>query len=107
MRKVGLNLLLGVIAGIIDVTPMLLQNLPWHYNLSAFVFWLVMGVLIPSVQWSMAAWLKGLLVAELAALPMMILVIKDDPASVIAMVGFSAMLGALVGFAGHKLMSHP
>jgi len=36
MKKIRLGILLGAVAGIVDVIPMLLQNLSWDANVSAF-----------------------------------------------------------------------
>gem|GEM_PF-5600971 len=38
MKKTFVGIFLGAIAGIIDVIPMILQDLPWNANLSAFTF---------------------------------------------------------------------
>jgi hypothetical protein len=35
-----------MIAGVIDVIPMVVQNLTWDANLSAFAHWVVTGFLI-------------------------------------------------------------
>jgi len=43
MKKIYLGLLIGALAGIIDIIPMWLQKLSWDADLSAFVMWLVEG----------------------------------------------------------------
>ena len=46
MKRIKIGLFLGIAAGIIDVIPMILQNLTWDANISAFTMWIVVGFLI-------------------------------------------------------------
>jgi hypothetical protein len=102
MNKILIALIIGISAGIIDVVPMLLQKLNKFACISAFVQWVVLGLIIPYVSWDMQPWLKGLAIAELTALPIMVLVFEKEPKSIIPIVLFSAVLGALVGIAGAR-----
>ncbi len=43
MKKNKIGILLGVVAGILDVIPMVLQKLTWEANISAFSMWIVVG----------------------------------------------------------------
>lgn len=85
-----------------DVVPMLVQHIETSSCISAFVHWTVLGLIIPFVKWPMRPWLKGLLIGEMAAWPVMVLVFVSDPQSVIPIGIFSAILGAFVGWAGAK-----
>jgi len=98
MKKILLSLAIGGIAGIIDVIPMIVQNLDWYSNISAFVFWLVMGLVIAHTSLPIKSWLKGLVIALLCAIPIMILVLANDPKSIIPIAVMSVILGSLVGF---------
>ncbi len=102
MSKLLVSLLIGVVAGIIDVTPMVIQKMDKYANWSAFVHWVVLGIFISYIQMPMAPWLKGLLVAELAALPIVIIVSKEDKKAWIPILIMSAILGALAGIAAAK-----
>jgi len=102
MKKLQLSLLLGITAGIIDVIPMIIQKLTWDANISAFVFWIVMGFIIPRISLPIKSWQKGLLIAELCALPIMILVFAVDPKAIIPIAIMSAILGSLIGFLSEK-----
>lgn len=104
MRNIFIALLIGLAAAVIDVTPMLLQKLDLTSCISAFIQWIVLGLIIPSINWKMAAWLKGLLVAELAALPILVLVFEKDPTSILPILLFSAVLGAGVGAASGRFI---
>jgi hypothetical protein len=95
---------IGIIAGIIDVVPMIIQKIDKYSCISAFVFWIVLALIIPYVNWDMKPWLKGLLIAEMTAIPIMIVVFPQDPKALIPMIIFSAVLGAGVGISGAKVI---
>ena len=104
MNKIFVARIIGIIAGTIDVIPMIIQRIDKYACISAFVQWIVLGLIIPYVNWDMQPWLKGLLIGEMAALPILILVFAKDPKSVIPIILFSAILGTMVGLAGAKFI---
>jgi hypothetical protein len=104
MKNIFIALCIGCIAGIIDVVPMIVQKIDKSACISAFIQWLVLGLIIPFVNWNIQPWLKGLLIGELAALPILILVFAKEPKSVVPIVVFSAVLGIAVGIAGAKFI---
>ena len=81
---------------------MIIQKLDKYANWSAFVHWVVLGIFIAYIQMSLSPWLKGLVVAELAALPIVIIVSKKDKKAGIPILVMSAVLGTLVGIATAK-----
>jgi hypothetical protein len=105
MSKIFVALIIGIIAGTIDIVPMIIQRLDKHACISAFVQWTVLGLIIPYVSWDIQPWLKGLIIAEMAALPVMILVFAKEPGSLIPIAIFSAILGILVGIAGARFVN--
>ncbi len=102
MHKLLISLLIGIVAGIIDVIPMIIQKIDKHANISAFVHWVILGIIISYIKIPFAPWLKGLIIAELSALPIVILVAKDDIKSIIPILIMSAILGILVGITTTK-----
>ncbi|WDP92458.1 MAG: hypothetical protein HUN04_23130 [Desulfobacter sp.] len=100
MNNIWIGLVIGMVAGIIDVTPMILRKLDRFSCLSAFFHWVALGLIIPFVTWEVRPWLKGLIIAELTAVPIMIIVYPRDAKAVFPMAVFSAVLGAGVGAAG-------
>ncbi len=98
MKKLTYALLFGAVAGIIDVAPMIAQGLNAYANWSAFAHWLVMGILVAYIQWPLKGWLKGLLLAELTAIPILILVAEKDLLSIVPIVVMSALLGSILGW---------
>ena len=81
---------------------MIIQKLDKYANWSPFVHWVVLGIFIAYIQMSLSPWLKGLVVAELAALPIVIIVSKKDKKAGIPILVMSAVLGTLVGIATAK-----
>ena len=65
MNKPLIGILAGAAVGIIDVTPMIIQNLPWNANLSAFTLWVVAGFLVSISNLNMPFVLKGMLISLL------------------------------------------
>jgi len=102
MNDIYIALLIGIMAGIIDVIPMIIQKLDKNASQSAFVHWVVLGMIIPYVNWDMQPWLKGIVIAFLTAIPIMIIVYQQDKKALIPMSIFSIILGAGVGLAGAK-----
>jgi hypothetical protein len=102
MKKFLISILIGVLAGVIDIIPMIMQNLDWRADVSAFLQWVILGVFINYIQFKMPAWLKGLIVAELAAIPILVIVSANDIFTIFPIIGMSAILGCLVGVVGSK-----
>lgn len=104
MKSILLSLALGAVAGIIDVIPMIAQKLDKYSTISAFAQWLVVGFVVTFIKVpGLEGWLKGLVVAVLMSLPIVILIAKTDPKSIIIILLMSAILGSLVGFFSTKI----
>jgi hypothetical protein len=104
MNKIFIALIIGIIAGTIDVIPMIIQRIDKYACVSAFIQWIVLGLIIPYVNWDIQPWLKGLIIAEISALPIMIIVFAKEPKSIVPIVIFSAILGILVGISGARFV---
>ncbi len=100
MNEILIALLIGIIAGTIDVIPMVIQKMDKYSNLSAFFHWVVLGLIIPFVSWNIAPWLKGLIIAEITAIPILLIVAPNDKKAIIPISIMSAILGIGVGLAG-------
>lgn len=98
MNKIIIGILLGVIAGIIDLIPMILQNLSWDANLSAFSMWVVVGFLTSVTEIKINQIFKSILIAFLALLPTAILLAWKDPVTLIPITIMTIILGGLLGF---------
>jgi hypothetical protein len=99
MSEILIALSIGIVAGIIDIIPMLILKTDKMANLSAFTHWVVLGLLIPFISWDIPAWLKGLIIGELSAVPVILMIFKEDKKAVFPILIMSALLGAGIGMA--------
>lgn len=97
-QKILASFTIGVIAGLIDITPGLIRGVDLHITLTGFTFWMMMGPIIAFVSLPMRDWLKGLVVASLLAIPGTILISAIAPNTVIPMIVLTIALGSMVGF---------
>lgn len=104
MNNFLIAVLIGLIAGIIDVIPMLIQKLDKNSNISAFIHYFALGLIIPFVNWDMTPYLKGILIALLTSIPFIVIVFPKDKKAIIPMIIFSLILGAGIGIAGAKFI---
>lgn len=105
MNNILAALLIGLVAGIIDVVPMIIQKLNKTACLSAFIHYLVLGFIIPFVSWDIAPWLKGIIIAVLVSMPVMIIVSQQDKKALTPMIIFAIILGAAIGLAGNYFIT--
>jgi hypothetical protein len=105
MKKIKIGLLLGIVAGIIDVIPMILQNLTWDANISAFAMWIVVGFLIATIDLNINSIIKGVLIAFLVLLPTAILIGWKEPVSLIPIIIMTTISGGVLGFSINKTLN--
>ncbi|HEX3020226.1 MAG TPA: hypothetical protein VHP36_07980 [Chitinispirillaceae bacterium] len=104
MSKLFLSVVIGIFAGAIDVLPMIAQKLDRYSNISAFIQWIIVSFVITHIEFGIHGWLKGLTVAVLMSIPIIILVMKADMKSIVPILLMSAVLGSLVGLVSDKLV---
>ncbi|MES9860511.1 MAG: hypothetical protein ABW157_20160 [Candidatus Thiodiazotropha sp. LLP2] len=97
-QKILTSFLIGFIAGLIDITPGLIQGVDSYITFTGLSFWVVMGPTIAFISLPMKDWLKGIVVASLLAIPGTIIMSEIDPGTVIPMIVVTIALGSLVGF---------
>ncbi|MDD3772885.1 MAG: hypothetical protein PHC38_09555 [Weeksellaceae bacterium] len=105
MKKIKIGLLLGIVAGIIDVIPMIMQNLTWDANVSAFTMWIVVGFLIATSDLKINSIIKGIMTAFLVLLPTAVLIGWKEPVSLIPITIMTTFLGGLLGFSINKILT--
>ncbi|MSS90226.1 hypothetical protein FYJ45_18660 [Eisenbergiella tayi] len=94
-----------MIAGAIDILPMIKMKLDRHSIASAFVFYFILPFVILDIDlFGLAWWLKGGVTGLAMALPIIIMVAEEDKKSAPPMLIMSAVLGTLIGIAGHFLL---
>ena len=102
MNILVLSILIGLVAGIIDIIPMIIKKLDKRASISAFLQYLFLGIIIvnidlPYIIW----WLEGGLISLAFTIPIVLIVSKEDKKSVPIIMANSIILGTLIGIAGH------
>lgn len=99
MRKIVLGVSCGVVIGIIDVIPMILMNLTWDANLSAFFHWTSVGFFIGVIEFKkIKGALKGLLVSVLAMFPLLLIVTPKTLLTYLPMSVSTVFFGLFLGY---------
>jgi len=104
MDKLLLSVIIGLVAGIIDIIPMVIQKLDKRASISAFLQYFFVSIIIvnidlPHIVW----WLQGGLISVALALPVVVIVSTQDKKSVPIILTMALVLGTLIGVAGHYL----
>jgi len=104
MDTLLLSVIIGVVAGIIDIIPMIIQKLDRRASISAFLQYFFVSIIIvnidlPHIIW----WLQGGLISVAFALPVVVIVSAQDKKVVPIILSMAAILGTLIGIAGHYL----
>ena len=104
MRNLLWTLLIGTLAGTIDILPMIKMKLDKYALSSAFAFYFVM----PFIIFNLAVldnlwWLKGGLITIVLSIPTTILASKADKKAIIPISMMAIVLGTAIGAAGHFL----
>lgn len=105
MKEILLTLLIGIVAGTLDILPMIKMKLNKYSTVSAFAHYLISPLVIFNTEFfGIAWWLKGGILNLLLAIPVIILAAKDDKKSVMPMIAASVVLGTAIGIVGHFVM---
>ena len=68
-NKILVGTLFGIVAGIVDIVPMIFQGLTWDANLSALSLWVVAGFMISTSALRLNGALKGIVISLLLLIP--------------------------------------
>jgi hypothetical protein len=104
-NNILVGLFLGVVAGMLDIIPMLLQGLTWDANLSAFFLWVASGFLLATSNLRIHPVLKGIFIPFICLLPNAFIIGWNNPFTLLPIAIMTIILGTLLGFAYNKLTS--
>jgi hypothetical protein len=104
MKTLLISTGIGVLAGVIDILPMLVQKLPKRAIISAFLQYSFLSIIIvninlPGIVW----WLQGSIISLALATPIIVIVSENDNKVIPIIATMAVILGALIGIAGHIL----
>lgn len=103
IKKISIGLMCGAVSGVVDVIPMIAQNLTWDANLSAFALWLVSGFLVSTSNIELKGAVKGIVISFLVLLPSAILIGWQEPLTLIPITAMTLILGSGLGYAIERL----
>lgn len=104
MKNILIALAIGIIAGIIDIFPMLKQKVPKFSIYYIFAQWVFIGLIIPFVSWEMQPWLKGLIIGVLGMAPAAIIAYHRNRKRVLSILLYAMPLGAAIGIVANKFI---
>jgi Flp pilus assembly protein protease CpaA len=104
MDTLLLSAMIGLVAGAVDVTPMIIRKLPRYSIIAAFLYFFFISIIIvnidlPRIPW----WLEGGLISFALMLPILIHVGATDRKPLPVIAANSVVIGTLAGIAGHFL----
>jgi hypothetical protein len=97
MKQILLALLIGLVAGVIDIIPMIIMKLDRMFTLSALTMWIVVGLLVSKTNLVPFGWLNGMVVTLLVFLPLSFLIFRLDGGAIIKVLIITTILGTGVG----------
>jgi len=97
-KNIIIGILLGIAAGVIDLIPMIIQDLSWNANLSAFSMWVVIGFLVSITSLKINSIVKAILIAFLVLLPNLFIIGVENLFSLIPIILMTLILSSLLGF---------
>lgn len=104
MRKILKILIIGLIAGALDLIPLLFVSAPLFNMLSIVAFWLVTTYIILIAKITKNSILNGLILSILLMIPMALAVSATNPKDFVPMMSMAVLLGPIVGYAIGKFV---
>jgi hypothetical protein len=102
LNNIKTGIILGIMAGIIDIIPMVFQKLTWDANLSAFSMWIIAGFMVSTSNLKINSVLKGILISFLLLTPSAIIIGYSQPISLMPIFLMTIILGGLLGYFVNK-----
>jgi hypothetical protein len=104
MRTILVSAAIGIVAGCIDILPMILQKLDARSIVSAFLQYFFVAIIIVNIDlFGIVWWLQGAVISFSLALPVVVIVSAKDKKAVLPIMAMSLILGTLISAAGHFL----
>jgi len=104
-NRILLSILIGVLVGILDVVPMVLQKLTWDANLSAFFFWVLVSVFTFNFDIKIKGILKGIIFSFILIIPSAILIGWNSLFALLPIFIMNIILGSILGLLDKKIIT--
>jgi hypothetical protein len=97
-KRIAIGVFFGILAGVIDLIPMIIKNLTLDAEFSAFSMWVVSGFFIAATDFKMPAIIKGIIISFLILLPCTFIIGWQNPVSLFPIFAMTFVLGGSLGF---------
>jgi len=105
MNTLFLSIVVGLIIGIIDIIPMIVQKLPRYSIIAAFLFFFFISIIIFHIDLLYIVWwLEGALISIAMISPVLIHVGATDKKPIPIIIVNTIILGTLIGVAKYYLI---
>jgi len=104
-KKTTIAIIIGLIAGILDLIPLILVSAPILNMISILMFWIVTSYFVAHVKLSKNTILNGLILSTLNMLPLVIVIYTVNPKDFMPMLSMAIVLGPLVGYLNGRFNS--
>jgi hypothetical protein len=98
LSKLFITFAIGLVAGLVDIIPMILRGVDRVQLASVFMHWLVTAIFIAYVVMPFPPVAKGALIGLLSALPALITYAASAPARVLPIAAIAVILGGVIGY---------
>jgi len=98
--------IIGILIGLIDIAPMIIQKLPKRANISAFLQYFLISIIIcfidlPGIVW----WIEGSLISLMLSIPIIIITSENDKKTKYIISSMAVILGFIIGLLKHLFIS--
>lgn len=102
-RKTYAAIVIGLVAGAIDLIPLIMVKVPLINMVSILMFWIVTSYFVASVVLFKNKVLNGLVLSTLNMLPLVMVIYTINPKDFLPMLSMAFLLGPLVGYLNGRL----
>lgn len=103
IRKTITAITIGLVAGFIDLIPLIMVKAPLLNMVSILMFWIITSYFVASVTILKNNILNGLVLSILNMLPLVVVIYTMNPKDFMPMLSMALMIGPLVGYFNGRL----
>lgn len=104
-KKMFIAISIGLVAGILDLIPLVLVGAPLLNMTSILMFWIITSYFIAHIALFKNIILNGLALSTLNMLPLVIVIYTINPKDFLPMLSMALILGPLTGYLNGRFNS--
>jgi hypothetical protein len=97
-KKIGVAFIIGLVAGLIDLIPLVMVSVPLLNMVSILLFWIITSCFVANVTLFKNSLLNGLVLSTVNMLPLVLVIYTINPKDFLPMLSMALILGPLVGY---------